>query len=111
MKSWQKARRAASRDLLVGGGEVAVGDVLADRAGEEVRGLEDDAQLGLEPVEAAAAIVDAVQEDLAASRLVEAAEEADEGGLAAAGGADQGDRLAGPDGEVETGRGPAGPCL
>src|SRR5207248_4258959 len=76
-------------DLGVGRVEAAVADVLADRAAEQVRLLEDHAEVRLEPAEAPLAVVDAVDEDLAARRLVEAAEEADDRALAAAGRADE----------------------
>ena len=88
-------------DLLVAGVQAAVADVLADRAAEQVRGLEHDAQVALEPVQAAPAVVHAVQQDRPGGGFVEPAQQADDRGLAAAGEADQGDGLAGADGEVE----------
>ena len=87
------ARRVA--DLLPGGVEPAVADVLLDRPREEQRLLEDDADLLPQRLELEVAEVDAVDHDAARSRIVEADEQAHQGALAGAGGADDGDPLAG----------------
>ena len=80
--------------FLVGGVEASVADVLPHAAAEEVRRLQHHAELRLQPLQAALSVVDAVDPDLPRRRLVEAAEQAHDRGLAAAGRADQGDRLA-----------------
>src|SRR3954447_22000249 len=66
-----------------------------------MRLLEDHAEVRLEPVQAAAAVVDAVKQYLTGSGLVEPAKQADDCGFAAAGGADEGNALARFDAEVE----------
>ena len=87
--------------LFVGGVELSVADVVGDRAGEQVRLLEHVAEVRLQPELAALFIVHAVDQYLPLGGLVEAAQEVDDGGLARAGLADQGDGLARLDGEVE----------
>src|SRR5262249_36898090 len=75
--------------------------------GEEVVELEDEAEGAVAEVVAAAGgdVVDAfaVQQDAAVVGVVEGAEQVQEGALAGAGGADDAEELAGPDGEVEAG--------
>ena len=78
------------RDFLVGGIGAAVADVIRNRAGEKVRRLQDVAEVGLKPELTARAVIRAVDEDFALRRLIEAADEVDDGGLAAAGFADKG---------------------
>ncbi len=51
-------------NLVVARAEFAVTDVVANRAREQVRLLEDDAELGLQPAQGALAVIDAVDEDL-----------------------------------------------
>ena len=91
---------------LVGHGVEVLGehDVLERReVGDQVELLEDEADLvGAEAVEFGGGHggdVDAVDLELAGGGAVEAAEEVDEGGFAGAGGAGDGDPLAGDDGE------------
>ena len=88
-------------DLGFGGVEAAVGDVLADGAGEEEDVLLDDADLAAEGGEGHVADIDAVDRDAAAVELVEARQEGGDRRLAGAGGADEGDGLAGADVEVD----------
>ena len=80
--------------------------------GDEVELLEDEADLfGAEVIEgggAHGAGVGAVDAELAAGGLVEAAEEIDEGAFAGAGGAGDGDPLAGDDREGGVGQGADG---
>ncbi len=90
-------------DLVIGGAGGAEGDIFADGIGEEGGLLEDDADLGAEGVEGGAADVEAIDADETGGGVVKAGQEADDGGLAGAGGAEQGDDLAGLDGEVDIG--------
>ena len=90
-------------DLLVGGVQAAVADVVHDRAGEEVRVLQHIADGGVQPQLGALAVVAPVDEDAAGRGLKEAAGEIDERGLARAGLADDGDGGAGGDLQVEVG--------
>ncbi|GJC95043.1 hypothetical protein ColKHC_03869 [Colletotrichum higginsianum] len=88
--------------LLVGGALVlgadeAVPDVLVDGGGEEGGLLADEGHLLAEPAQVQGADVVAVEVDGAAHGVVEALDEADDGALAGAGGADQGGGLAGGD--------------
>ncbi len=83
-------------------------NVVADRGREERGLLEGDGDLGAQRLPRQAGDVDAVEGDAARGHLVETGDERGEGGLAAAGGADQGHGLAGADVEVdvlEDGRG------
>ena len=80
---------AGKEKLLFGGVGAGEEDVLADGAVEEERVLQDDAELRAEGVEVDVRKVDTVDEDAAAGGRVEGAEEADDGGLAGAGGADE----------------------
>src|SRR6201999_2954585 len=80
------------------------GDVVVDRLGERVRSLEDhaDAAPDLNAVGALVVEVVSVVQDLAADleaddRVVHAVQAAQEGALAAAGGADEGGRLVAAD--------------
>jgi len=81
-------------DLGLGGGGAAVGDVLGHVAAEEVGLLGDHAQALAVGREVVGADVHAVDQDRARRGVVEAGDELDEGGLARAGLAHQGDRLA-----------------
>ncbi len=80
---------AGFHELLFGRVGAGEEDVLADGAVEEEGLLQDDAELLAVAGEADGGEVDAVDEDLAAGRGVEGADERDDGGLAGAGGADQ----------------------
>ena len=84
-----KLQRAA--DILVGRVRVAVEQVLAHGAGEEVRRLKDVAYRGVQPELRALACVAPVDEDAAGRRLIEAADEVHERGFARARLADDGD--------------------
>ena len=81
---------AGFHELLFGGVGTAEEDVFADGAVEEEGLLQDDAELLAITAEADGGEVDAVDQDLAAGRGVEGADQRDDGGLAGAGGADQG---------------------
>ena len=83
------------QDLVLGRVEPAVGDVLADRAVEQPRVLEDHPELAAQVVAGQLAGVDAVDRDPPAVDLVEAHQQVDERRLAGAGRADDRDRLAG----------------
>lgn len=89
------------RHFLVGGIGAAVADIIRDRAGEKVRRLQDVAEVGLKPQLTARAVIRAVDEDFSLRRLIEAADEVDDGGLAAAGFADKGNSLPVLDVQVE----------
>ena len=84
-------------DLGVRGVQTAVADVLADRAGEQVRILQHIADVRVQPQLAALAVVPAVDEDLAGGRLKKAAGEVHKRALARAGLADDGDGRSGGD--------------
>ena len=81
------------RHFLVGGIGAAVADVIRNRAGEKVRRLQDVAEVGLKPQLTARAVIRAVDEDFALRRLIEAADEVDDRGFAAAGFANERDGL------------------
>ena len=92
---------------LVGHGVEVLGEhdvFYRGEVGDEVELLEDEADLvGAEAVELGGAHggdIDAVDPELSGGGAVEAAEEVDEGGFAGAGGAGDGDPLAGDDGEA-----------
>jgi len=84
-------------DLVARGLGVAEGDVGGDGVGEEEAFLEDDADVAAEVVEVEAAGVDAVDEHGAGGGIVEARDETHQDALAGAGGAEDGDALAGLD--------------
>ena len=101
MKSWAPtARAAASTSASVGLGP-AVGDVVADGPGEQERLLGHVAELAAEGVQVERAQVVAVDAHAALVGVVEAGEQLHHGRLAGAGLADQGDRLAGGDVQVD----------
>ena len=81
--------------------DTADGDVLTGGHFEAHEVLEDDADVAVEIFEGVVAEVDAVEEDLAFGGIVEARNEFDDGGFALAVFADEGDALAGGEGEVE----------
>ena len=82
-------------NLLLAGVHGAVGDVVADGGGEEEHVLLDGADGLPQGGEGGVADVYAVDGDGAGGDVVEAGHEADDGGLAAAGGAHEGDDLTG----------------
>ena len=73
----------------------AIGDVLADGAGEEEGLLFHDADLLAQVMAGIVLELHAVQVDCAAGVFVKARQQVDQGGLARTGGTQQGDRLAG----------------
>ena len=79
---YQLGRR---HDLLVGGVQAAVADVLLHRAGEQVGRLQHIADVGVKPQLAALPVVLAVDEHPAAGGLKEPAAEVHQGGFARAG--------------------------
>ena len=78
-----------------------VADVLHDRAGEEIIHLQNQAHLLVQRFAGDVADVVAVDQHAALLRLIEAGDQGDDAALAAAGGADQGDHLAGLGFEVD----------
>ena len=99
MKSWQKARLAASSIARARRARQAVGDVVGDRAGEDHAVLRDDADLPAEAAQRRVADVDAVDHDAAELRVEEAREQREQRRLARAVAADDGDALPLRDGE------------
>ena len=97
MNPWAPMARAARLDLVAAGAGAAEADVVGHRAGEQeaLLGDGDDGapEVGLGEV----AQVDAVEEHAAVGGVPEARGEPGDGGLAGAGGADDGERLAGRD--------------
>lgn len=87
-------------DLVLAGIHVAVFDVVADCVVEQRCVLGHDADCFAQAFERDVADVLAVNEDAAFLGVVVAEEEAEDGGFSAAGGTDDGDLLAGGDGEV-----------
>ncbi len=90
-----------ARHVLVGELGQSEGDVLAHGRGEEERLLRDDADLAAQRAQRHVADVDAVERDAAGRHVVEARHERGERRLAGAGVADQRDRGAGGDVEVD----------
>lgn len=88
-------------DFFIRGIESAVADVFANRSTEQVRALQDDAEVRLIPCESAVAQIVAVDEDVSARGFVEARGEVDDGAFAATAGTNEGDGLARFHGEVE----------
>ena len=88
-------------DLLIGGLQPPVADVLADGAREQVRRLQHHADARLDGFQRQVGVVVPADHDAPALGLVKAAQQVDDGGLAAAGGTHQGDGLAGLDVQVE----------
>ncbi len=86
-------RRVDAR--FIGGFQIAVTDVVHHRASEEVGVLQDDAQGPAQVGLANFVDVDAVVADFAVGDVVEAVDEVGDSGLARAGGADEGNLLAG----------------
>ena len=86
--------RGGAADVVGRRAAVAVGDVRGDGAVEQEHVLLDDADQAAVAVDVDVAQVAAVEQDAAAGGVVEAGDEVAERGLAAAAGADEGDRLA-----------------
>ena len=86
-------------DLLVGRVRPAVGDVGPDRVGEQEAVLHDQADRGAQRVAGHVGDVVPADADRAGLRVVEAGQQQGQGGLARAGRADHGDRLARLDAE------------
>src|SRR5690606_319449 len=82
-------------NLILGGFRPAKGDVGADGVGEKRRLLQDDADLRAQRVERDVANVVIVDRHAALQHVVEARDQVDNGGLAGAGRAEQGDDLSG----------------
>jgi hypothetical protein len=99
MKSSTLTSRAARRIVSVVDLFVAEANVFADGAGEEERILQDDGEVAAQFSEIVFAQIDTVQENAAGGDLVEAHHEAGERGFARAGVTDDGNCLAGLDGE------------
>ena len=88
-------------DLFIGGVEAAIPDVLHNGALEQPRILKHHAEAFAQGAAVKIADVVAVQGDRAGIHVVEAHQQLDHGGLACAGGADDGDLFAGVDGAAE----------
>ena len=82
-------------DLLIGGIQLAVADVLPDGTGEQGHILEHDAQTAAQVRLADAGDVDAIVGDGTAVDVIEAVDQVGDGGLAGTGGTDKGHLLAG----------------
>ena len=108
MKSARFTSSAACSTCFVGDPVGAEADVLLDRAGEQERILQHDAEAAAQIVEIHVADVDAVDADRALLHVVEAQQQRDDRGLAGAGVADDGDGLAGFDGEGDVAENPVG---
>ena len=92
-----EARPRGGLDLLITGPGPPVADVLADRAGEQPRVLQDHAGAATHVVARHGGDVAPVDEDASAVELVEAHEQVDQGGLARPRGPHDRDRVAGVD--------------
>ena len=101
MKSWAWAARAAAIASSGAGFGPAVDQVVADRAAEQERLLEHDADVPPEVAGGQLADVDAVEQHAAGVDVVEPADQVHERRLAAAAAADDADLLAGLDREVD----------
>ena len=86
----------------------AQADVAADRAAEEKRILQHDAEAAAQVAEVHFFHVDAVDADCALLHVVEAQQQRNERGLAGAGVADYGDGFSGLDGEGDVAEDPVG---
>ena len=101
MKSCALAALAAAMISSGVASGLAVGDVLRDRAVEQERLLQHHADLLAQGLQSTAPARRAVDQDLPLVRVVEAAEQVDQRGLAGAAGADQADHLARLDDEAD----------
>ena len=95
MKSCASAIFGRFDNLLVGGVERAVGDVLADGAVEEIDILADEADGAAQVFDSQIAQVMPIETDAALLHVIEAQKQFDQGGLSGAGRADDADRLPG----------------
>ncbi len=110
MNSWARAARAAAM-ICARGVRPAVGDVLGDRAVEQERLLQHDADVAAVFLDREGADVGAVDRDRPFGDVVEAADEVDDRGLARPARPDQPDHLARPDGKVHFLQDGAGPIV
>ena len=94
---------AACDDPRLVGVGIAVGDVVSDGAAEQLGVLTGDRDVAPPAREIEVGEADAVDPDLAGGRIVQPAEQVDQGRLAGAGAADQGDGLTPPDLKREVG--------
>ena len=101
MNSWARAARAAATISALRGVGAAVGDVFGDRAVEQERFLEHDADVAAIFFDGERADIVAIDEDRAGGDVVEAANQIHERALASAAGADEADHLAGLDREAD----------
>ena len=88
-------------DLLLGGVQAAVADILPHGVIEEIDILLDDADIPADALQGQGMDLLAVQEDLAAFHIIEMGNEMADGGLAAAGGAYEGILLAALDIQID----------
>ena len=101
MNSWALASLAAWMISSSARAAAAVGDVFGDGAVEQESVLLDDAQQPAIAVGGDVAQIDAIEQNRAGGRIVEAGDEIAERRLAGAAGADQGDHLAGLDVQID----------
>jgi hypothetical protein len=87
-------------DVVMARRRSAVRDVVAHRASEQHRVLQHEADRAAQPVEPVVAQLDAVDRHAAGAGVVEAGDQAHDGGFAAAGGADNTHRLTGRNAEA-----------
>ena len=83
-----------AHDLVHRGVGLGVSDVVADRAGKEIRFLQDDAELPAKILPLDVANVHAIDQDASVGHIVEAGEQVDDRGFARAAVSDQTDHLA-----------------
>ena len=88
-------------DFSLRGVEFPIANVLADGPAEQVRLLQDDSQIRLQPHQAAIAVINTINEDAPLRRFIEPAEQIHQRRLAAARRSHQRDRLARLDREIE----------
>ncbi len=86
---------AGFADLILGGSQFSVTDVVADGSGENETVLHHDSHLGTERVDRHLGDILAIDQHPAAVHVVEAGDQVDDGTFSGAGGADQGHALAG----------------
>ena len=80
-------------DLFVRGSQLAVANIITDRAGEQVRGLQNHADPGLDQVQGIIFVIVSPDKNLSALGLEEAAHQVDDRRFPTAGGPNQGDRF------------------
>ncbi len=81
-------------DLILGGVQPAIGDILADGAGEKVRRLQHHADARLDGLQRQVGVIMPADHDAPPLGFVKSAQQVDDGRFAAAGRTHQGDRLA-----------------